>query len=72
MKALSGIERAIVKTAKPYPDIYREAERGGIKVDWKVDTKHTVVTAYDGKGGFVRSCYFNAEPDAALYNEYSY
>jgi hypothetical protein len=79
MKALSGIaalrsiEMAISRTAKPYADIYKAAEKKGLVVSKREDGDTIVFIAKDQESGFfAKSCVVKGEPDAALFNEFSF
>lgn len=69
---LETIERNIRYGTKPYSEIYRNAEKRGLRVVWKHGPQETEVTAYDKSGHFAKSVYYTNCPESALYNEYSY
>lgn len=69
---LETIKRNIRYTVKPYPDIYKSAERRGLKVTWKFEGQYVTVTAYDKNRHFAKTCYYLNDDTHAVYNEYSF
>ena len=75
---LKTLEKYIKHTNITYAEIYKRAERGGLKVEYKqsADKCMQIVTAYDKLNNFVSSCFPKVESSrdicCANWNEYSY
>ena len=69
---LETIEKKIRYGNKPYSEIYKKAEKAGLRVKWHNDGEYTTVIAYDESNHFAKSIFSNEEPTQAIYNEYSF